>query len=229
MSAKSILKKVKSSGRKVLTLEESRTVLESYKIPFAKCRMVKSVEEAANVAKKIVYPIVLKIVSKDIIHKTDIGGRIVDIKNESELQTAYKQIISNVKKHLHKARIDGMLVQSMVKDGQEMIIGGKKDEQFGQTILFGMGGLFTEIYEDTSLRVLPISRKDAEEMIKEIKGYKILKGYRGKVYDTTALVEILLKTAKLLEENQMIKELDINPVMILRKGVWAVDARIVVD
>jgi acyl-CoA synthetase (NDP forming) len=169
----------------------------------------------------------LKVVCAKAIHKTDVGGIALDIKNKEELEKSYQKIINNVKKKV-KAKIDGILIQKMVKGGQEVIVGGKKDPQFGQTLMFGLGGIFTEVYDDVSFRVVPIGKKDAEEMVQEIKGYKILKGYRGKKYDINALIDILLKTSKLLEENQEIVELDINPVIVLQKGAVAVDARIVV-
>ena len=213
----------------VLTIEKSFKLLEKYKIPLAKYGLAKNEKQAIKIANKIGYPVVLKIVSPQVIHKTDVGGREVDIKSDEMLEKAYKKIVSNVKKKIPKATIQGMLVQKMIEDGQEIIIGGKWDEQFHSTILFGIGGIFTEVYQDTSVRVVPITKNDAEEMVQEIKGYKILQGYRGKRYDVNSLVDILLKTSRMLEKNPKIKELDINPVMVLKKGAFAVDARIVVE
>jgi acyl-CoA synthetase (NDP forming) len=218
----------KKQKRNNLTEFESRQVLEKYKIRLVRSSLVKNEEEAVTAAKKIGYPVVLKIVSPDIIHKTDAGGIAVDIKDEQELLKAFGQINKNVKKKFRKARIHGFLVQKMIKDGQQVIVGGKRDSQFGQTIMFGLGGIFTEVFEDVSFRVCPVNRADAEEMIKEIKGYKILKSYRGKAYYINGLVEMILKASKMLEENKKIRELDINPVIVSSKEAVAVDARIVV-
>lgn len=220
---------VKKEGSKVLTITESFEMLKKYKIPIADYEIAKTADDAAKAAKKIGYPVVLKAISKKAIHKTDIGGIILDIKSEKEVPTAFDKIKKNLKKV--GADFGGVVVQEMVgggTDSQEIIIGGKKDPQFGQTIAFGLGGVFVEIFEDITFRVVPITTKDAEEMIKEIKGYKILSGYRGKKYDTVALSNILLKVSKLLEENEDIVELDINPIMALPKGAVAVDARAVI-
>jgi acetyl-CoA synthetase (ADP-forming) len=226
MKLKEFFQNIKRNGRNVLTLEESAKVLEYYGIPFVKSEIIKSIEEAVAVANRIGYPVVLKIISSEITHKTDVGGLVVNIRNDSELQNAYRQIISNVKKKVPNAKIDGVFVQPMIEDGIEVIVGGKKDQQFGQVLMFGLGGIFVEVFEDVSFRVVPINRKDAEEMVKEIKGFKILKDYRGKSYDVEAIVDTLIKTSKLLEENCEIEEIDINPVIVLKKGVVAVDARI---
>jgi len=226
MSLRSFYRK---NRRRNLTEYESRQVLEKYKIPLAKSELVKSVEQAAKAAKKIGYPVVLKIVSPDIVHKTDVGGMILNIKNDAELAAAYKKILINVKKKVRRARIHGLLVQKMVGDGLEVIVGGKKDAQFGETIMFGLGGIFVEVFGDVSFRVVPVERKDAEEMVREIKGYKILKGYRGKKYDVKAVVDVLMKVSKLLEKNDEIAEMDVNPLIVSQRGAVAVDARIVVE
>lgn len=229
MRAKGVFKKIRKQKRNVLTVEEARNILEFYKIPFVESELVKKEEEAVLVAHKIGYPVVLKIVSPQVIHKTDVGAIIVNMKNEKELRKGFRKIVSNVKKKIRKARIDGVLVQKMVENGQQVIIGGKKDPQFDQTIMFGLGGIFVEVFEDVSFRIVPINRFDAEQMVQEIKGYRILKGFRGKKYDVKALIDILLKVSKLLEENKEIQELDINPIFVSSKGAIAVDARIVID
>ena len=228
MEPSKIFKKVRREKRKVLTLQEAAEVLRKYKIPFVEAKLVKKVEEAVAFAEKAGYPVILKIVSRDVVHKTDVGGILMNIKNGQELERAFRQIVNNVKKHLPRARIDGMLVYKMVEEGVEVIVGGKKDVRFDQVLMFGLGGIFTEVLKDVSFRVVPIDKRDAEEMIKEIKGYEVLKGYRGKKCDTDALVEILQKTSKLLDENREIKELDINPVIVLKKSAVAIDARIVI-
>jgi len=230
MKPEEIFKKVKNSKRNNLTEVESREVLEHYKIPVVKGEIIKTIEEAKKFVEKVGYPVVLKVVSRQIIHKTDIGGVILNIRNERELYQAYHQIIKNVEKKAPKAKIQGLFIQEMLPNDVEVIVGGKKDPTFGQTIAFGLGGVFVEVFEDVSFRVVPITRRDAIEMFKEIKALKILKGYRGKPpVDFEALVDILLKTSKMLEENPEIKELDINPVFALSDRAVAGDARIIVE
>ena len=229
MISRKIFKKIRKRKRKNLTEFESRMILEQYKIPLAKAEATKTVDDAIKFAKKIGFPVVIKIISPDILHKTDIGGVILNIKNVDELQNSFRQLLSNMKRKAPKAKILGVLVQKMVENGREVIIGGKKDSQFGQVIMFGGGGILTEIMEDVSFRVCPIDRKNAKEMIEETRYFKVLKGYRGMKCDINSLISILLKVSRLLEENQEISELDINPVISLPKNAIAVDARIIID
>jgi len=229
MSPKKLFKKIKAQRRNNLTEWESIQILQRYKIPVAKAELAKNINETLKMAKKIGYPVVLKVCSPDVIHKTDVDGLALNLKTEEDVRTAFNRVSSNVKKKVPRARIHGMLVQKMVENGQEVIVGGKKNVQFGQTIMFGLGGILVEVFEDVSFRVIPIDRKEAEQMIQEIRGYKILKGYRGRTYDIKALVEILMKASRLLEENQEIKELDINPIIVLPKRAVAVDARILIE
>lgn len=230
MKPQQIFDQVRRDNRNNLTELESREVLKYYQIPVVEGIVAKDTNEAIDFAEKNGYPVVLKVVSKDIIHKTDIGGVIVGIKNEKELREGSLNLIRNVKKYKPTARIDGLFVQKMLPKGVEVIVGGKKDPTFDQVLLFGLGGVFVEIFNDVSFRVVPISQKDAVEMIAEIKGIKVLRGVRGNPpVDFKALVDILMKTSRMLEENQEIKELDINPVFALTSGAVAVDARIIID
>jgi len=226
---KSILKKIRKEKRNFLLETEAREVLSEYKIPFAKWAFVKTPSQALEEAKKIGYPLVMKVVSKDIIHKTEVGGVIVNLKSSEEVKNAFEKIMKNVKKHKPKAKIEGMLLSKMVEEGKQVIVGGIKDPQFGHAIMFGAGGIYTELFGDISFRLIPIKRKDAEEMIAETKIYEVLKGYRGEKYDIEALIKILLNVSKFLEENEEVKELDINPIMVYQKGAIAVDARIIVE
>ena len=230
MSLKGIFESVKRKKRNNLTELESRKVLEYYEIPLVKAEIIKDLESAKKFVEKIGYPVVLKVVSPQILHKTDVGGVVLNISNEKELYQAYHQIIKNIEKKAPKAKIDGFFIQEMLPNDREVIVGGKKDPTFGQTIAFGMGGVFVEVLEDVSFRVVPITRQDAIEMLKEIKALKILKGYRGKSpVDFEALVDILLRTSKMLESNPEIKELDINPIFALTDRAVAGDARIIVE
>jgi acetyl-CoA synthetase (ADP-forming) len=225
----SILKKIGKEKRNFLLENEAREVLEEYNIPFAKWAFVKSPSQAIELAKKIGFPVVLKVVSKDILHKSEVGGVMVNLKSSDEVGKAFEQIMKNVKKHKPKAKIEGMLISKMVEEGKQVIVGGIKDPQFGHVIMFGAGGIYTELAKDKSLRIVPITKKDAEEMIAETKIYEILKGYRGEKCDINALIKILLNTSKFLEENKEVKELDINPIIVHSKGAIAVDARIIVE
>jgi acetyl-CoA synthetase (ADP-forming) len=227
---KAIFKKVKREKRNVLTLEESIEILKYYKIPVAKTGLAKTIEEAVLIAKKIGYPVVLKIVSPQLIHKTEAKGAILDIKNKEELKKMYEQLLRNVKRFNPSAKIHGVIVQEMIREGYETIVGGIRDAQFGPTVMLGLGGIFTEVYNDTSFRVAPLSKKDALEMIKEIKGYEILKGYRNNPpADINALIDVLIKVGKIMSKEDEIKEIDINPLFLSAKRSIAVDARIILQ
>jgi acyl-CoA synthetase (NDP forming) len=200
MKINKIFEKVKKSNRNNLTELESREILEHYKIPLVKGKIIKTIDEAKKFIEKIGYPVVLKVVSRQIIHKSDVGGVIVDIDNEKKLFQAYNEIINNVKENASKATIEGFFIQEMISGGHEVIVGSKLDPTFGQTIAFGLGGIFVEVFEDISFRVNPITKKDALEMIKEIKGYKILKGYRNQpAVDLDGLIDIIMKTSKIIK------------------------------
>jgi len=210
----------------LLSPEKSLQLMAKYKIPFVKTVLCKTLDELLLTASHLTPPFVLKLQSPDIIHKTDVGGVVTKIKSIEELKEAYKKIISNVKKVRPNARIEGFILQRYV-DGLEVIVGGKIDPTFGKIILFGLGGIFTEVFEDTAIRVVPIGGKDARSMITEIKAYKILKGFRGKTYNIKSLVDVLLRTSKLLEHED-IKEMDFNPVIVNEKEAKVVDWRILV-
>ena len=201
-----------------------------YGIPVTKFKLALNEKEAAKYADEIGYPVVLKIVSPDIIHKSDAGGVIVNLKNPAEVTNAYKKIMENVKKYNAKAKIVGVLVQEMAPQSTEVIVGAIKDPQFGQTVMFGLGGIFVEILKDVNFRIAPLTTEDAKEMITELKAYPLLKGYRNTPpADIDALVSILCNTSRLVMDNPEIKELDLNPVMAYQKGAKTVDARIILE
>lgn len=228
MKCSEIIRNAQRQRRKILTLSESMAIVQRHEIPFAKNFFVKYPDEAAAAAKKIGFPVALKVISPNISHKTDVGGLKLNLRDEIEVTSGFKEIVANIRQKQPNASISGFLVQKMV-EGLEVLIGGKKDMQFGQTIAFGAGGVFVEVYDDISFRVVPISKKDAEEMVREVKAYKILHGYRGKNYDVTAIQKILLNVSKLLEKHQEISELDINPIFVQSKGAVAVDVRIAIQ
>ena len=201
-----------------------------YGIPVTTFKLAKNEKEVATFAEQIGFPVVLKIVSPEIIHKSDAGGVMVNLKNATEAHDAYRKILENAKKYNAAARIDGVLVQEMAQQSTEVIVGAIKDPQFGQTLMFGLGGIFVELLKDVTFRIAPITRQDAEEMITEVKAYPLLKGYRNTPpTDINAIVTVLLNTSKLIMDYPEIKELDLNPVMAYEKGAKTVDARIILE
>lgn len=217
-------------GRRYLLETEAKAVCMEYDIPVTKFKLAKNEAEAVKFADAIGYPVVLKIVSPDIIHKSDVGGVLVDLKNARGVRSGYNQIIKNVRKHNEKAGIVGILVQEMAPSSTEVIVGTIKDPQFGQTLMFGLGGVFVEVLKDVTFRIAPVTANEAREMISEVKAYPLLKGYRGMPpADIEAIVKILLDTSKLVMEHDEIKELDLNPIMVYCKGVKTVDARIILE
>jgi len=226
----SIFAKVRKAGRTNLLETEAKEVCMDYGIPVARFSLAKSEKEAVRFAEKLGYPIVLKIVSPDIVHKSDVGGVIVNLKDSKDVQKAYNQMISNVKKYKPKARIVGVMVQEMAPASTEVIVGAVKDSQFGQVVMFGLGGVFVEVLKDVTFRIAPIAEEDAWEMISEVKAYPLLKGYRNMpLVDLDAIVKILLNTSKLVSEHEEIKELDLNPILVYEKGAKTVDARIILE
>lgn len=225
-----ILRQASKEGRITLLETEAKAICQEYGIPVTKFELSQSENESAKCADRIGYPVVLKIVSPDIIHKSDVGGVVVDLKNTDEVKAAHKKIIQNVKKHNHTARIVGVLVQEMAPSSTEVIVGSTKDPQFGPAVMFGLGGVFVEIMKDVAFRIAPITEDEAREMITEVRAYPLLKGYRNfPPADIDAIVKILLRVSKLVTEHHEIKELDLNPVMVYPKGAKTVDARIVLE
>lgn len=222
-----LIKRAKTEKRSLLETE-AKELLREYGIPVPDFKLIKSEEEITGLAKKINFPIVMKIVSPDIIHKTDAGGVKLNIKNETEARLAYREIISKAKKYNKETKISGAIVYTMVPQGTEIIIGMMKDPHFGPVIMFGLGGIFVEVLKDISFRILPIEERDAGEMITEIKGYEIIKGARGNPpRDIQAIKEVLMKVSKLTMENPEINEIDLNPIFVFEKGLQVVDARMI--
>jgi acetate---CoA ligase (ADP-forming) subunit beta len=207
---------------------EAKELLREYGIPVPDFKLIKSEDEIVGLAKEINFPIVMKIVSPDIIHKTEAGGVKVGIKDEKEAKAAYQDIIYKVKKYKKEAKISGVIAYSMIPQETEIIIGMMKDLCFGSTIMFGLGGIFVEILKDISFRILPLEERDAEEMISEIKGYQILKGIRGETpKDVKSIRDVLMKISQLVMENPEINEIDLNPVFVFNEGLQVVDARMI--
>jgi acetyl-CoA synthetase (ADP-forming) len=225
-----IFSQAKKEGRKALLETEAKTLCMEYGIPIANFELAKNESEALEFAETIGFPVVLKIVSPDIPHKSDVGGVVVGIKNTEEVKDAYGKILENVEKNAPKARIEGIMVQEMAPSGTEVIVGCTKDPQFGPAIMFGLGGIFVEVLKDVTFRIAPITEDEAAEMISEVKAYPLLKGYRNTPpADLKAIVKILLSTSKLVMDHMEIKELDLNPIIVYEKGAKTVDVRIILE
>lgn len=228
--SRKIINQAKKEGRKSLLEPEAKMICAEYGIPVTKFEVASNQKEATKYASKIGYPVVLKIVSPDIIHKSDAGGVIVNLKNPVEVANAYNKISENVNKYKPEAKIVGILVQEMAPPTTEVIVGAIKDPQFGQTVMFGLGGIFVEVLKDVNFRIAPLTTDDAKEMITQLKAYPLLKGFRNTPpADIDAIVEILCATSRLVMDNQDIKELDLNPVLVYEKGAKTVDARIILE
>jgi acyl-CoA synthetase (NDP forming) len=221
------LAKAVAQGLHALNLEESRTIAEMAGIPFNRSGLAASPKEAVKLAEDIGYPLVMKIVSPQVIHKTEVGGVKVNVAKQDDVKKAYKDIIDSVKSHVPDVEIKGILLEEMVK-GPEFIIGTTIDQQFGPMIMFGVGGIYVEVYKDVSFRLIPITKADAEEMLTELKGKAILHGIRGlPEADPEQLSEILLRVSALVDRHKDIAEMDINPLIVTERGALAVDARII--
>ncbi|WP_423799810.1 acetate--CoA ligase family protein [Neobacillus sp. SAB-20_R2A] len=226
--AKQLLHHLLKPGAALSEFEASK-LLAQYDIPTAKKALAQTLEEAVQHADTIGYPVVLKIDSKDIPHKTEANGIRLNIENERELQSAYADILRSAKLYKSDAVINGVSVHEMLPKGIEVIVGVTKDPAFGPVIMFGLGGIFVETFKDISFRVAPITRQDAAEMIEEIKARAILKGVRGQSpADLDAIMDVLLNISELImDANGLIEELDINPIIVYENGLKAADALII--
>lgn len=206
----------------------SKQILSAYGIPCVSGGMAKSHDEALKIAHDIGFPVALKIDSPDIQHKTESGGVRLNINNDQEALAAFREIMENVAKYNYGAHINGITVQKMLSGGAECIIGVKNDEVFGPTVLFGLGGIFVEALDDFSVRICPLSHLDAREMVSEIRGHRILSGFRGiPPADKDAIYNILLRVSQLAMDFPGIREVDINPLIVFSDGAFAADALII--
>ncbi|MGD9344831.1 MAG: acetate--CoA ligase family protein [Candidatus Aminicenantes bacterium] len=230
--AKKIIQSVKNQGRSFLLEHEAYDVLKAYGFPVIRSSIARNAREAEEAAQKLGFPVVLKIVSPDILHKFDFGGVSLNIQNKKEVRTAYKRIIQNIKKRKPDAGILGVIVERMVPPGKEVILGMNRDPQFGPILMFGLGGTYVEALEDVTFRLAPIRELTASIMIRKTKTHKILDGVRGEpVYDFQSIEECLKRLSQLVTDFEDIKELDINPLIVYEKGKGCliVDARIILD
>lgn len=224
-----ILENAKAENRKILYEHEAKTIVMEYGVDTPRFQLADSRGKAVEAADSLGYPVVLKVVSPQVTHKSDVGGVLVNLKDPDEVETGFEVIAANLKRYAPKAEFTGVLVQKMAPPGFELIIGANVDPQFGPTVMLGMGGLYVELYRDVSFRIAPINEEDAEEMIEELKASKILKGYRRQPrLDIGAIVDALVKVSNLTARYEgVIEQLDLNPVLVYEKGLQAVDARII--
>ena len=230
MTKQQIIDKARNEGRTVLTEIESKEIIKQAGISIIDTRLAISKEEAIYISRQFGFPVGLKIASPDIVHKSDAGGVKLGLKTARQVGKAYEDILGAIKQQYPKARIQGVSVQKMARPGVEVIIGMSKDAQFGPVLMFGLGGILVEVLKDVSFRIVPLAKRDAAEMVKEIKGYPLLKGYRGQeAVDVSYLEELLIKVSDFVGQNPGVKELDLNPIFAYSDGAVAVDARLILE
>lgn len=230
-AARQILLQARKEGRTMLNSDEVRDVLKAYGFQLAECRTVHNVESAIDFARQLNRPVVMKLLSKDITHKSDVGGVKVDLRTEGEIREAFREIHANVKMRFPSAQIDGFVVQEMVKEGKETVLGMNYDAKCGPVIMFGLGGIYVEVLRDLSFRIAPLTDADALEMINSLRNSPLLKGVRGeKPVNIGFIIENLQRLSQLSTDFEIIKELDINPFIVSEKPEQCkiVDARIVI-
>ncbi len=227
LSVDRIIKTAFKEGRTALLEHEAKQICKKYRINTPRFQLAHDATEAVEATRRLGLPVVLKVVSPDIIHKSDAGCVIIGLRSAHEVRQAFRKIVDNAKRYHPKATIRCVLVEKMQPPGIEVIVGGFRDSQFGQVLMFGLGGVFVQVFEDVSFRVAPLTERSARRMIREIKGYAILKGFRGHgPADEQGLLKILLASSKLMTDCPRISEMDLNPVLIYEDGAVAVDARI---
>ncbi len=230
MTSAGIIDRARQQGRSLLTEVEAKQLLAEAGIPVVEAHLATTREEAVALAEELGYPVALKVVSAQITHKTDVGGVELNVATADEVAAAFDAIMEAARRAQPEATIDGVSVQRMAEPGIEVITGMTMDAQFGPVLMFGLGGVLVEVLKDVAFRVVPISARDARQMIHEIQGFPLLQGYRGQEpADLEALEGLLLKLSQFIEGHPEVAELDLNPVFAYPKSAVAVDARIVLS
>jgi len=220
----------REENRGFLLEHEAAEVCLSYQLPLPEADLAANKEEAISIAEKLGYPVVMKVVSPQVLHKSDVGGVRVGIQAREQLVEAYDAIVESVKQHSPEAQIRGQVIAKMAGEGVETIVGLKRDEVFGPVVMFGIGGIFVEVYRDVTFRLCPVGEKEVEDMLREVKGYKLLGGFRGKPKaDMDALKKVILAVCALGTENPEVGSVDLNPVLVNGEGALALDTRIVLQ
>jgi len=226
--ASALLDEAAAKDKKILGLE-SFDLLKAYGIPVVETGKASTVEEAVEESERIGYPVVMKVLSPDISHKTDVGGIRLSLMNKDDVRRAYHTMMSDVGRYMPSARITGVQLQRMIEGGREVIIGMNRDVQFGPLLMFGLGGTYVEVLKDVSFRLAPLNEKDAHSMISSIRSYPLLTGVRGeKAYDVDAVADVLVRVSRLVEDFPQVLEFEINPLMVLPEdeGCFAMDMRL---
>lgn len=223
---------ISRQGNKAWGEFPTRQLLDTYGFPLVDAGLATSIEMAQNIVEQLGFPVVMKTASDEILHKSDAGVVAVDIKDAKALKSAYLNILQNAKNNVPGAKVEGVLVEKMAPDGKEVIVGVKRDPGFGPLVMFGMGGIFVELFKDVAFRVAPLTRKDAEEMVMETKAFKLLEGWRGgSRYDLEAIYDIILRLSKLADDFPQIEEIEINPLRVFPagQGALALDCRMITN
>ncbi|MCS7207066.1 MAG: acetate--CoA ligase family protein [Dehalococcoidia bacterium] len=230
MSTADLFATLRREGRTLLTEVEAKTFLSPSGIPIVPTHLARSAPEAVRIARTLGWPVVLKIVSPDIVHKSDIGGVKVNLTSGAAVARAYRDVMESARTRAPQARLHGVSVQRMAPPGVEVILGAGKDPQFGHYLMFGLGGVFVEVLKDVSFRLVPLTPRDARQMVREIRGFPLLAGYRGQPpVDLEGLEKALLALSAFLEQHPEVREIDLNPVFAYPQGCLAVDARVVLE
>ena len=228
MTTTAIIDRARQQGRTLLTEVEAKQLLAGAGIAVVEARLATARDDAVAVAGELGYPVVLKVISPQITHKTDVGGVKLDLGSAEAVGAAFDAIVQAVRAAAPDATIDGVSVQRMAAPGVEVIVGMTMDPQFGPVLMFGLGGVLVEVLKDVAFRVVPITPRDARQMVREIQGFPLPQGYRGQEpADVEALERLLLQISQFIEAHPDVAELDLNPVFAYPKGAVAVDARIV--
>lgn len=227
---KAIVDEILARACRHLTEPQVLEILKAYSVPVPRSTIVCGIDEALEAAKGLRYPLVIKIISPDISHKSDVGGVVLGIRDKRDLQDAWSQIMLDISDDEPHARIEGFLLEEMVPQGVEVIIGAIRDEQFGPAVMFGVGGLEVELFKDVSFRLAPVSRQEAFDMMNEVKGISLLTGWRGDgIRDFDSVVNAIMRLSDIICENDRIREIEINPLIVYHEGAVAVDARAVLE
>ncbi len=216
-------------GRALLVDHEASAILRAFGLPAPKAKLARDVDEAVAAAMAIGWPVVAKICSPDIVHKSDAGGVSGALNNPAELAEAFETIRTNASRFNNQARIDGVTIHEMLPEGVELVIGGHRDPQFGPVLMFGLGGMMVEVLKDVTFRVAPIAGQEARDMVEEIRGFSVLRGTQARpACDVDAIVDVLVLVSTILSEAATLVELDLNPVIAYETGVRIADVRMVV-
>lgn len=229
--AQSVIQNSIKEGRTYIPEYLAADVVKSYNLPVVPNGFAKSPKEAGDIADEIGYPVVMKVMSDDIVHKFDVKGVLLDVSSRKEAEAGYGQIIKNVGVRMPDAKIDGIFIAKQVKSGTEVILGIKRDPSFGPVVMFGLGGVFVEVFKDVSFRVAPINKETAIDMINEIKSTGMLQGARGRdVRDIDSIAEAIMRLSQLALDCPNIKELDINPLIVHNEGegCYVADTKIII-